>query len=150
MNPVVCTSPSQQEGERQYHHHHHRTVESGRPGAHGWGGDSCACGKRPLAAKAQRDEVGTPRGPTSKAAALPTGCRSCLARRGWMDPFSARMLSVACRKVPRNICWVFRLVCLFAGLEASGVLRRPAEGFPLYVQALNTRRQQMGRLALTQ
>ncbi|CAM9356460.1 unnamed protein product, partial [Laminaria digitata] len=74
-------------------------VEDGRLGAHGWGGDSCACGGQPLAAKTQRGETGTPRSPTSDAAALPTTCRSCLARREWMDPFSARMLSVACRKM---------------------------------------------------
>lgn len=60
----------------------------------------CACGRRAILAR----DVGTrPRGHVtssgSAAAGTSTACRSCLARRAWLDSVSARLLVMACRKV---------------------------------------------------
>ena len=60
----------------------------------------CPCGRGAVSA---RGAGAHPRGPAASreaaAAATSTACRSCLARRRWLDSVSARLLVVACRKV---------------------------------------------------
>lgn len=108
-------SSSQTDDEYQYLSMNERPVGARRQGRKG----PCACGGRTLSAgggtgtppQSLGDPTGThpndsvtPGDPPvavtlTAAPSTSTVCRSCQARRSWLDSFSARLLVVACRKV---------------------------------------------------